>query len=179
MRNQHSKFLINCRTKIFFVFATIFFSLLINISITRAEPCPGTPCLMGIDSCRDNADWVVEATVKKFTDGGFIPVCEPFLLSLTGKCGAAQQSPVLSLSRVKILKGVIPSENGIIEIRRQASCFGNPMASGIVDPSISPYLDKTSVGHRFRFYGNHVHPEWPHLEEGFLLVEPLPASGER
>ena len=44
---------------------------------------------MGLDACRKGVDWIVEATVKKFTKGGFRPTCDTITFQMTGDCPEA------------------------------------------------------------------------------------------
>ena len=131
---------------------------------------------MGLNACRKDADWFVEATVKKFTEGGFRPACDTITFQMTGGCPEAPQSPVLTLDHVTMVRGSLAPLMGKIEIRRQASCFGPPLALSDTDPRYLLYLDRFAVNHRFRFYGNHPRYRWPNLEGGFLFTEPLPSA---
>lgn len=128
-----------------------------------AQPCPFAPC-NSVDECRKTAQWIVDATLAEVIDGGYRQSCETVMLSLTGSCGYAPQSPHLRLKDARIIKGRLDDLiHGRVEISPQASCFSGPLAMQSVPGN-------EAIGRRYRFYGNDA---MNGLNKGFLIAEPL------
>lgn len=136
-------------------------------AMVLAHPCPEPDCT-NTESCESSADWVVEGTVVDVVEGARHQECET--APYGPWCGTTEDAPRLTLKDVRQLRGKLDLVDRRLTIVRASSCFSGFLSSAAAD--VSPYIDKESIGRRFRFYGFQSF-HGPFMSPGFIIATPL------